>query len=64
MTSVPLLGETSEWKQFTCIYLKNNKFFLNFFFVFRICIKFPTFLKKDDPDTLCISEITDTEKRA
>ena len=64
MTSVPLLVETSEWKQFTCIYLKNKKFFLNFFCVFRICLKFTKFLKKDDPDSLCISEITDTEKRA
>ena len=25
--------------------------------------KFSMFLKKDDPDTLCISEITDCERR-
>ena len=30
----------------------------------RICIKFRTFPKKDDAHSLCISEITDHEKRA
>ena len=35
-----------------------------FFCVFRICIKFQTFPKKDDPHRLRISEITDHEKRA
>ena len=61
MTSIPLLVETSEWKQFGCIYLKNKTFFLH---VFRICIKFRTFKKKDDPHSLRVSEITDHEKSA
>ena len=61
MTSIPLLVETSECKQFGFIYLKNKTFFLH---VFWICIKFRTFLKKDDPHSLCISEITDYERRA
>ena len=30
MTSIPLLVETIECKQFRCIYLKNKRFFLNF----------------------------------
>ena len=60
MTSVPLLVETSECKQFTCIYPKNKTFFLH---VFPICIKFQTFSKKDDPHSLYISEITDHERR-
>ena len=64
MTSIPLLVETSECKQFRWIYLKNKTFFLNFFCVFRIYIKLRTFSEKDDPHTLCISEITDHERRA
>ena len=64
MTSIPLLVETSECKQFRCIYLKNKIFILYFFYVFRICIKFRTFSEKVDPHSLCISEITDHERRA
>ena len=64
MTRIPLIVKTSEWKQFRCIYLKNKNFFLIFFGVFRLCIKFRTFSKKDDPHSLCISEITDHERRA
>ena len=62
MTSIPLLVKTNECKEFRCIYLKKKKFVRIFFFVFRICIKFRTFLKKDDPHSLCISEITDHER--
>ena len=43
---------------------KQNIFPKFFFFVFRICIKFRTFSKKDDPHSLCISEITDHDRRA
>ena len=57
MTSIPLIVKTSECKQLRCIYLKNKKICL-------ISIKFRTFLKKDDPHSLCISEITDHERRA
>ena len=64
MTSIPLLVETIECKQFRCIYLKNQSFFWIFSCIFRICIKFRTFLKKDGRHSLCISEITDHERRA
>ena len=64
MKSVPLLVKTSECKQFRFIYLKNKTFFVNFFFVFPICIKFQTFSKKGDPHSLCISEINDYERPA
>ena len=64
MTSIPLLVETIEWTQFRCIDLKNKSFFLIFFCIFQICIKFRTFSKKDDAHSLCIPEITDHEKRA
>ena len=64
MTSIPLLVETSECQQFGCIYIKNKAFCLIYFYVFRLCIKFPTFLKKDDPHSVCIFEITDNERRA
>ena len=43
---------------------KQNIFPEFFLFVFQICIKFRTFSKKDDPHGLCISEITDHERRA
>ena len=44
---------------------QKQKIFSQFFFsIFRICIKFKTFSKKDDAHILCISEITDHEKRA
>ena len=64
MTSIPLLVETIECKQIRSTYLKKKTFFLNFFRIFRICIKFRTISKKDDAHSLCISEITDHEKRA
>ena len=64
MTSILLLVETIEVTQLRSIYLKNKRFFLIFFCIFRICIKFRTFSKKDDAHSLCISEITDHEKRA
>ena len=64
MTSIPLLVERIEVTQLRSIYLKNKRFFLIFFCIFRICIKFRTFSKKDDAHSLCISEITDYEKRA
>ena len=44
---------------------QKQKIFSQFFFsIFRISIKFKTFSKKDDAHILCISEITDHEKRA
>ena len=64
MTSILFLVETIQSKQFRWIYLKNETFFSIFFFIFQIYIKFRTFSKKTDPHSLCISEITCTERRA
>ena len=64
MTSIPLLLEAIECKEFRCIYLKNKRIFLNFFLNFWISIKFRTFSKNDDPHSLCITEIIDPETRA
>ena len=64
MAGIPLVVETSEWKQFRCIYIKKKYFLSIFFCVFRICIKFRTFSKKDVPHSLCISEITNHETGA
>ena len=50
---------------FRCIYIKKKKAFcLIYFCVFRLCIKFRTFLKKDHPHSVCIFKITDHERRA
>ena len=57
------LVETIQCKQFRCISLKNQNIFLNFLCIFGIYIKFWTFSNKDDPHSLCISKITDPEKR-
>ena len=62
MTSILLLVETIQCKQFRCIYGKNKKFFLIFLCILQIYIKLWTFSKIDDPHSLCMSEITDPEK--
>ena len=47
MTSIPLLVETIECTQFRCIYLKNKRFFLNFFLQFlKSALNFEHFQKK------------------
>ena len=47
MTSFPLLGETIECAQFTCIYLKKKRFFLHFFSpFFESALNFEHFQKK------------------
>ena len=44
---------------------KQKTFFLNFFLAFfESALNFQQFQKKDDPHSLCISEITDHERRA
>ena len=60
------LVSRDNWIQTIQMHLsKKQKAFSAFFFcIFRICIKFRTFSKKDDPHSLSISEITDQEKRA
>ena len=64
MTSIPLLVDIIECKIFRCIFLKNKRFFLNFFLLFSNLLYFKNIFKKDDPHSLCISEITDNERRA
>ena len=64
MTSIPLLVEKLNANNSEAFIWKTKKFFSIFFCIFRICIKFRTFLKKDDPHSFCISEITDHETRA
>ena len=57
------LNSKDKWMQkIEMLLSQKKKNFLNFFCVFRICIKFRTSSNKDDPDSLCISEITDHEK--
>ena len=46
MKSVPLLVETSECKQFKCIYLKNKAFCLNLFLGFSNLHKISNIFKK------------------
>ena len=47
MTGIPLLVKTSEWKQFRCICLKNQRFFLNCFWAFfEFVLNFEQFQKK------------------
>ena len=54
-----------NWMQTIQIHLsQKQKIFSQVFCIFRICIEFRTFSKKDDPHSLCISEITDHQRRA
>ena len=47
MTSIPLLVETSECKQFRCIYLKNKTHFSQFYSAFfESVLNFKHFQKK------------------
>ena len=64
MTNIPLLVETMDANKSDAFMSKTKDFFSIFFCIFRICIKFRTFSKKDDPHSLFISEITDHERRA
>ena len=43
---------------------KENNFSLFFSSFFESALNFEHFQKKDDPQSLCISEITDHERRA
>ena len=63
MTSIVFKIVRIYSNQFKCKYLKNNKSFLIFSSISEIYIKFWIFLKKGDPHSLCISEITDCKRR-
>ena len=59
MTSILFLIDTIYSNIFKCNYLRNEKYFLNFFLHFRnfdSILKY--FLKKDDPHRSCIFELT------
>ena len=42
---------------------QKQKIFLQFFCIFETKLNFEHCEKKEDPDSLCIFEITDSEKR-
>ena len=46
MTGIPLLEKTSECKQFRCICLKNQRFFLNCFVRFSNMYEISNIFKK------------------
>ena len=55
---------TISRNKFGCNYLRNKKVFLNHLFSFlKSRTNVENFVKKDDPQSLCISEITDSERR-
>ena len=62
MTSILFLIEAFYYNVFRCSYLKNKKLFLNYLCIFQTYIKFWKFSTKDDPRSLCFSEITDSER--
>ena len=58
-----LLNRDNLMQQIQMLISKKEKRFLIFFFsIFEICIKFWTFQKKDDHQSLYISKITDCKK--
>ena len=59
------LSSRDNWMQITQMHLseKQKIFFAIFFSIFRICMKFWIFSEKDDPNSLCISQISDNESR-
>ena len=64
MTSIHFLTVTNYGNQFKCNYLITKKLFVNFFPHFSNLDQILNILKKiDDPRSLCISEITDYERR-
>ena len=64
MTGIPLLVKQVNANNSDAFVSKTKDFFWIVLSVFRICIKFRTFSNKDDPHSLCISEITDHERGA
>ena len=65
MISILFLIETIWHNQFRWNYLRNKKVFLECFSPdLKSKLNLENFRKKDDPHSLCISEITEREKRA
>ena len=64
ITNILFLTEVIYCKIFRCSYLRNEKYFLNFFFAFsKFRFNFEHFQKKDYPHSWCIFELKDSEKR-
>ena len=64
MTRIPLIVKTSERKKFQMDLSQKKKYFSQFISpFFESALNFEHFQKKDDPHSLCISEITDHERR-
>ena len=60
MTNIPFLIQIISDSQFTWNYLRDKETFFQFVAAFsKSILKFEHFRKKDDPHSLCISEITD-----
>ena len=59
MTSILFLVETIQCKSLKYIYRKNKKLFQDFSAHFSNLLQILNIYKKDDPHSLCISEITD-----
>ena len=60
------LNSKDKWMETTQMHLsqKQNNFSQFFSAFFESALNFEHFQKKDDPHNLCISEITDHERRA
>ena len=63
MAGILFLVEIIYCNQIRCIYLKNKNVFVISFVDFENLHEILTFSTKNDPHSLCISEITDSERR-
>ena len=64
MTSIPLIGKTSECKKFQIHLSVKKKYFSQFISpFFEFALNFEHFQKKDNRHSLCITEIIDHERR-
>ena len=64
MTCIPCLIAVIQRNQFRYIYLYNKNVFVDSFVDFENLHQISTFSKKDDPHSLCISDIWDSEIRS
>ena len=63
MTSIPLAICRIYRNNFERQHLENKKFFLDFYWISEMRMKFRAFSKKDEFSRLIISEIIDAERR-
>ena len=63
MTSILFLTKAIQF-MFRCNYLRNEKRFLYFFFLYlKFILNFEIFQKKDEPQSWCIFLLTDSKQR-